>query len=531
MALPPGVSRQDFAAAIREFENAVGADWVFTSDEEVALYRDAYSPFWDEAEERVASAAVAPDGVEQVQEIVRTANRFSIPLFAISTGRNLAYGGAAPALSGSVVLDLKRMNRVLEVSERNAYALVEPGASYFDLYRHIQDHDLRVWIDAPLPGWGSPLGNALDHGAGVTPMRDHFDAQCGMEVVLADGEVLRTGMGALPGAETWQQFKYGIGPQLDGIFSQSNYGVVTKMGFYLLPEPEVVRSLTVVAPRHDDAMPMVETMANLIYSNVIDSHVSFVSPVLNGPRSPELDELRVRGTDVSAAEWDRFAQTRGLAFWRAGFTFYGPEDVVNARWRHVRDRYATIPGVEFEDGETYRFPMSAEQREQVAQKQILGIPSLDNFSGRTPESPEVADGHMDFSVIVPMTGEAVLEALKVLGGAFIESGVDATLGTIQSFHRRTFLLISSFPTMRGDRNANRRMRETYEHMVRLAADHGWGQYRVHNAFMNLALSTYSFNDHMLSRFHATLKDAVDPNGILSAGRYGIWPRRMREEQA
>ncbi|HET8697053.1 MAG TPA: FAD-binding oxidoreductase, partial [Gammaproteobacteria bacterium] len=60
MALPPGVTRQTFSRALKEFESAVGADWVFTSDEDVALYRDAYSPFQGEPEERVASAAVAP---------------------------------------------------------------------------------------------------------------------------------------------------------------------------------------------------------------------------------------------------------------------------------------------------------------------------------------------------------------------------------------------------------------------------------------------------------------------------------------
>ena len=78
--------------------------------------------------------------VEQVQAIVKIANTYKIPLWTISTGKNLAYGGSAPRLSGSVVLDLKRMNRVLEVSEENAYALVEPGVSYFDLYRYIQEH-------------------------------------------------------------------------------------------------------------------------------------------------------------------------------------------------------------------------------------------------------------------------------------------------------------------------------------------------------------------------------------------------------
>ena len=146
----------DFSDALKHFEELVGKEWVFTSDEDVALYRDAYSPLWGEPEDSVPSAAVAPDTVEQVQAIVRIANQFSIPLYTISTGRNLAYGGSAPVLSGSVVLDLKRMNRVLEVNEKNAFALVEPGVSYFDLYRHIREKGLKLWIDCPEPGWGSP---------------------------------------------------------------------------------------------------------------------------------------------------------------------------------------------------------------------------------------------------------------------------------------------------------------------------------------------------------------------------------------
>ena len=529
MANPPGVSEQDFSAALRQFEDAVGEEWVFSSDEDVALYRDAYSPFWDEEEERVASAAVAPDNVEEVQQVMRIANRYSIPIYPISTGRNLGYGGSAPALSGSVVLDLKRMNRVLEVSEENAYALVEPGVSYFDLYRHIQDLGLKLMIDVPSPGWGSPIGNALDHGGGRTPMSDHFGSHCGMEVVLANGDVLRTGMGALPGAETWQQFKYGIGPEIDGIFAQSNFAVITKMGFWLQPEPEVVRNLSVIAPRHDDAVPMVGIMSNLFYAGVIDAYISFISPVLNGPRDDEFDALLARGSAVTGAEWDQFAASRDLKFWNATFSFFGPEDVIDARVRHVKERFSAIAGVEFNDGPDFRFPMSAEEREQVPppNKRVLGIPSLDTFTGRTPETPEVADGHIGLFSVIPMNGMAVLEALKTIGHAFAQDDVGASLGVIASYHPRTFMLTSMFQTSRTDGEANRRTRAAYERAVKLTAEHGWGQYRAHVAFGDLALSGYSFNDNALSRFHATLKDAVDPNGILSAGRYGIWPKSMR----
>ncbi len=168
MRTPPGISSSDFSAAITQFENIVGARWAFTKDEDVELYKDAFSPFLGEPEERVASAAVAPATVKEVQQVVKVANQYKVPLYPISTGRNLGYGGSAPACSGCVVLDLKRMNRILEVNEENAFALVEPGVSYFDLYRYIHERKLKLWIDCPDPGWGSVIGNALDRGGGYT---------------------------------------------------------------------------------------------------------------------------------------------------------------------------------------------------------------------------------------------------------------------------------------------------------------------------------------------------------------------------
>src|ERR1700685_4813549 len=103
MRLSPGVSSANFADAIKQFQDAVGKEWVFTSDEDVDLYRDSYSPFWHEDEEPIPSAAVAPDGVEQVQAAVKIANKYKIPLWTISTGKNLGYGGAGALVGGGVV--------------------------------------------------------------------------------------------------------------------------------------------------------------------------------------------------------------------------------------------------------------------------------------------------------------------------------------------------------------------------------------------------------------------------------------------
>lgn len=339
MRLPSGVSSRDFSDALKQFEAAIGKDWVFTSDEDVDLYRDSYSPFWHEDAEPIPSAAVAPDGVEQVQKIARIASAYKIPLWTISTGKNLGYGGSAPLLGGSVVLDLKRMDRVLEVNDKNHYALVEPGVSYFDLYKYVHDRGLKVWIDPPDPGWGSLVGNALERGGGYTPMRDHFDCHCGMEVVLANGEVVRTGMGALPNSKTWQQYKYGFGPYVDGIFSQSNLGIVTKMGFWLFPEPEAYIAGNVVVSKHDDLFALVEIFANLINSGVVQATTNVVSPLAYGPPDPELAALRASG---STKDLDDYAARKNVGYWSVNLPFYGPADVVAAQWEYAKRKFSVI---------------------------------------------------------------------------------------------------------------------------------------------------------------------------------------------
>jgi FAD/FMN-containing dehydrogenase len=545
MATPPGVEEREFSRAVREFERAVGEQWVFTSDDDVALYRDAYSVWKGEPEERVASAAVAPATVEEVQAVMRSANEFRIPIYPISTGKNLGYGGSAPNLSGSVVLDLKRMNRILDISERNASCLVEPGVSYFDLYRHIQDAGLKLWIDCPDPGWGSLIGNALDHGGGytLTQLRNHFDAHCGMEVVLPNGELLRTGMGALPGAETWQQYKFGVGPWIDGIFSQSNFGVVTKMGFWLMPEPDAFLTGTISVPKHDDLIPLVDILNYLENTGVVNGMPQLGSPLIGGffdRPEPELQELLARR--ASTQELEEYAQQVGKGYWSCTVKLYGAEKANDANWEYCQEKFSAIPGAVFSDGEKFKFPLSASEIERITRAQAagsreiglpeFGIPSLVMFSigARSETNPTPTEGHVWFSPIIPRTGEAIMEANRVFAEAAGDLGLPvaaAGFSLPSTYWNRSFIYLFGFPITR-DPATNSRTRASFERLVRVAAEHGWGEYRTAPAFQDVVVQSYAFNDNALLRFHETLKDAIDPNGILSAGRYGIWPRHLRE---
>jgi 4-cresol dehydrogenase (hydroxylating) flavoprotein subunit len=260
--LPPGLDEKQFAEAIVRFREVVGEEHVISEPAGLAAFHDPY-PVGAEPTSG-ASAVVCPADTAQVQAVVRIANEYGIPLSPISTGKNNGYGGAAPRLTGSVVVNTgARMRRILEVNERFGYALLEPGVTYFQLYEHLQTTGSGLMLDCPDLGWGSVVGNTLDRGVGYTPYGDHFMWQTGLEVVLPEGDVLRTGMGAVPGSNSWQLFPYGFGPYPDGMFTQSNLGIVTKMGIALMQRPPASMSYLITFEHEDDLARIVDIMLPL----------------------------------------------------------------------------------------------------------------------------------------------------------------------------------------------------------------------------------------------------------------------------
>ena len=388
MRLPPGVSSKDFSAAMQRFEKVVGKDWVFTSDDDVDLYRDPYTPAWHEEEEKFPSAAVAPASVEEVQAVVKIANQYKIPLWPVSTGKNLAYGGTSPALSGTAILDLKRMDRVLEVNERNHYALVEPGVSYFDLYRYIQENKLKVWIDPPDPGWGGLSGEYARPRRRANPMHEHFAAQCGMEVVLANGEVMRTGMGAMPNSKTWQQYKYGFGPYIDGMFLPIEFRRGDEDGRVAHARAGSVSggNRNGAEARRSRALGGHCGAAEESGDPAVDDSPGQSSALL--PASQGQSMLDVPG-GPSIAEMDRLGAEKNLAYWSADLRFYGPAKVINAQWEYAKEKLSSIPGAKFRDDVSYTFPFdfgAAGQGNELARdrhSQPIGIRNPEKRLART----------------------------------------------------------------------------------------------------------------------------------------------------
>jgi FAD/FMN-containing dehydrogenase len=534
--LPPGLSPTQFAKALAELRAAIGADWVFSSDDDLGPYRDSFSPVWDTAQERKASTAVAPADVAQVQAVVRIAGKYGIPLFPISTGKNFGYGGPSPNVTGSVVVDLKRMNQVLELDEARAFALVEPGVSYFDLYRTIEERGLRLMVDCPDPGWGSPIGNSLERGIGYTmaAFRDHFGASCGMEVVLPDGELMRTGMGALPGSKSWQEYKYGFGPDPAGLFAQGNFGIVTKMGFRLYPRPDFYRTGLITVPRRRDYVKLVD-ICNYLNDSMLCGEIVHASPLASLMGKPAFAALAKKTGGASDAELDAAASEVGLPAWQVDLQFFGPEATTAANWAYAKDRIlAAIPGAKAYDGDAFRLPATPAQlenktqpyRSSIRRHGALGVPSLGIWKIVRD------DGHLGFFPVLARSGEAVFEMQRVMCDALAEfdtlpSYFNATTAPLH-WHSFAFQMVFAPPVRRGDAAHNAMVDRAMRKAVAVAAEHGWGDYRAAPIYQDAVSDSYSFNHHALRRFHETLKDAIDPQGIIAPGRGGIWPRRFRK---
>lgn len=479
-------------AAVAALIDELGADAVATEPAQLAAFRDPYTfPGWQAPE---PLAVVSPADVDQVRRVVAFANAHRVPLWTFSQGRNNAYGGAAARLGGSVLVSLRRMNRVLEVNPELAYALVEPGVSFFDLQAAVAHAEAPLWISVPVLGWGSVVGNTTESGWGYTPNGDHAANFCGLEVVLGNGDLVRTGMAALPTNRAWAAHKRSFGPSADGLFLQSNFGIVTKMGVWLMPRPELYVHCRVQVPGRDDVARLADALRPLLQDRTIQG-----VPLISLAPPPDLR-------------------------WTARFGLYGREPVVEAQLAVVRDVFGALPGAELTCA---RFAPDevADRSRDMLERVMAGIPSMDALAVVQLQGGEHG-GQLDFSPVGPLTGADALALCELVRSHVEAAGFPYSPGLIAT--PRSLIHTSHMPFDTLDEGRVRAAFDLYPRIAAAAAAAGYGIYRSHIRFMDLVASQYDFNGGALGRLNETLKDALDPNGVLSPGKQGIWGTAARE---
>ena len=411
----------------------------------------------------MADAVVVPRSVDQVAPVVRLARQHRVPIVPYGGGTGVM--GAAAPIKGGIVVDMKGLDRIVDIDPRDLTATVEAGVVLEDLARALKDHGLMLGHDP----WSVPIAtvagaistNGVGYlGASHGPMGDQV---MGLEVVLPTGETLTTR--AVP--------KYSAGPNLNHLFigSEGVFGIITKATLRVSREPEKRAFATVVFPDFDRGF---EAVAELFALGLEPSLVDLSEEDGSGVRLFMMYEGYSEGVDA--------AEARSLGVCRAfGGDDIGPSETL-AYWR---SRHRA--------GESYK-------------RDMLGQPRRVRW-GRRGRSFDYLHVALPLSKVLTFRHECdgILEA----GGA---RAVEYAIWTRPELF--SLLLVPDGDAPEADL---RNLGETVDRILTLAQDMGGAMEYCHGVGIKLA--------HLLSRemgqgFNVAkaIKAALDPYNIMNPGK-------------
>jgi glycolate oxidase len=234
----------------------LGSDGVLTSYEDLTVYAyDASAP----AQDVLPEAVVLPKTRQQVSAVIRLANERGIPVIPRGSGTGLA-GGSVP-VPGSIILVTTRLNRIEEIDVANLTASVEPGVLTGAFAAEVERHGLFYPPDPASMAISTIGGNVAVNSGGLRGLKYGVtrDYVLGLEVVLANGQVLSTGGKCKKDAAGYNLTSLFVG-------SEGTLGVITHILLRLIPLPEARRTAVCF---FDDVQAAAEVVADAIAARII----------------------------------------------------------------------------------------------------------------------------------------------------------------------------------------------------------------------------------------------------------------------
>lgn len=200
---------------------------------------------------------------------------------------------------------------------------------------------------------------------------------------------------------------------------------------------------------------------------------------------------------------------------------YGPQIARDALWSVIKSSFSQIPGARFFFPEERPNDRALHARNNTFQ----GIPSITELDWVSwlPNG-----SHLFFSPIAPATGNDSQAQYELTRKRVEEYGFDFIGSFIVGLRELHHIVCLVFD--RKDESSRRRAHALIKTLIAEAAAKGWGEYRAHLALMDQIAATYDFNDNAQMKLNETLKNALDPKGVLSPGKNGIWPANYKKEE-
>jgi 4-cresol dehydrogenase (hydroxylating) len=505
----------ELAAAIGEWRAAIGEEHVV--DDEAALARVAATTF---AVGHAATAWLRPADREEVAACLRIAGAHGVTLHPVSRGKNLGYGSRAPLTAGSALLDLSRLDRIVDFDERMAYVTVEPGVSFRQLADFLRGCRARVFAGVTGgPADGSVVANALERGDGSGPLADRFAHVCDLEVVLPTGERVETGFGRFAGATVAPLARWGVGPALDGLFSQSGLGVVTRATIWLTPYPRCFDLAWFTLDDEARLPAVVDALRQLKLTGVVRATTPLwndckVLPLFGGYPWAETGGVTPLPATTRAALRER-AQ---LGVWNGTLSLYGASERHAAALRELAEEALRplVARLRFERG-----PAEPLDAEPMRCGPALGVPHDQNVitaywrKPRPPTPPLDPDadrcGMLWLSHAVPFAGDHAAAVAELVEAEVTAAGFEPALALLGVTERVLYAVLS----LAYDRDVDgedARAAACHERVFAALCARGYPPFRTGVQSQGLAPA----GDPGYQRVLDALAGALDPAGVLTA---------------
>lgn len=307
-------TKNSFQRAVQAWKAEIGDDKVESHPKQTEKYIQNITEYF--AEHPIA--VLKPETKSDVQKIVAIAREFHVPLNPVSTGKNWGLGSKVSVKDGCALVILSKLRKIIEVNQELRYAIIEPGVTQKQLSDYLLNN-----TDLMFPMTGSAentsvMGNILDRGSVFFDHR--YDFLNGVEVVLGNTKVVRTGFWHYFNDVETHKAKFfhppGLGPDISGMFTQSNLGIVTSIVIRLKPR----RSGTIVyLETYDDKiLKFIDIFNQLKDDKLVHNWLMLTNK--NDPRTTDNHQFNYTGK------------------WSAIFCFHGEKEIQDICKKHVQER-------------------------------------------------------------------------------------------------------------------------------------------------------------------------------------------------
>ncbi|MFZ2253488.1 MAG: FAD-binding oxidoreductase [Minisyncoccia bacterium] len=507
--------------AFLQWEIDLGKNNVLFTDEATEIYGKNTN-----GGEVSIAGALLPHSTEEVQSLVHTANCEKVPLYPISTGNNWGYGSSMPVTHHNVIVDLKGMDKIVDFDTDLGIVTIQPGVTQEILHEYIEKNNLP--FITPVTGAGphcSILANILERGYGITPIADHFSALTSLHVVLPDGSLYRSALEEMGGTLIDRAYKYGIGPYLNGLFTQSNFGIVVQASIVLAPKPAHSEIFYFTLKKSTNLEMIVPSVSKILSSlGLVIGGIN----LMNQERVDSMSRTLSRHKESTTPSWT------GIG------VLYGEKCIVDSAKPFLRKNlkkhvnqlfFIRIDWFKKIYPFLAKFPLPAFllAKLETFYRSIdlfLGIPSTVALplaykkSGTLPKNLSDADVARDgcgliwFTPLVPMKPDLVEKYIAVVRRVCTKFEVEPLI-TLSSLNERCF--DSTVPLLfdKSNGDAIEKARACYDALWSECEKLHIFPYRLPTDEMHRITQQENPFWHLIK----SIKNAIDPKGIISPGRY------------